>query len=54
LDAHEDVVRYVSWRPTKNSNYEVIASGGDVIKMLNKIFEGKKYRYLLLKIFINS
>ena len=30
LDAHEDVVRYVSWRPTKNSDFEVIASGGDV------------------------
>lgn len=31
LDSHEDVVRCVSWRPIKESNYDVIASGGDVI-----------------------
>lgn len=35
LDAHEDVVRYVTWRPTKESNFDVIASGGDVIYSLN-------------------
>jgi len=32
LDSHEDVVRDVSWRPSKDSNYDVIASGGDVYK----------------------
>ena len=31
LEAHEDVVRDVAWRNVKNSNYDVIVSGGDVI-----------------------
>jgi WD40 repeat protein len=30
FDAHEDVVRDVSWRTCKNSNLDIIASGGDV------------------------
>jgi protein transport protein SEC13 len=30
LEAHEDVVRDVAWRHVKNSNYDVIVSGGDV------------------------
>lgn len=33
LEGHEDVIRDVNWRPCKNekSNYDLIASGGDVI-----------------------
>ena len=30
LEAHEDVVRDIAWRNVKNSNYDVIVSGGDV------------------------
>jgi protein transport protein SEC13 len=36
LEAHEDVVRDIAWRNVKNSNYDVIVSGGDVnIENLN-------------------
>jgi WD40 repeat protein len=31
LEGHEDSIRDVNWRPSKNSNYDMIASGGDVI-----------------------
>lgn len=30
LEGHEDVIRDVNWRPTKESNFDLIASGGDV------------------------
>jgi WD40 repeat protein len=49
LEAHEDVARDVSWRPSKDSNYDIIASGGDVqsINFNNRI---KSHYYGLLKI----
>jgi hypothetical protein len=31
LEGHEDIIRDVNWRPTKESNFDLIASGGDVI-----------------------
>jgi len=32
LEGHEEVIRDVNWRPNKESNYDLIASGGDVNK----------------------
>jgi protein transport protein SEC13 len=32
LEAHEDIVRDVAWRTNTFSNYDTIASGGDVFK----------------------
>ena len=38
LEGHEEVVRDVYWRPSKETNYDVIASGGDVNKMKRLIY----------------
>jgi protein transport protein SEC13 len=38
LQGHEDFVRDVAWRPNSNSNFDTIASGGDVSKIFNIIF----------------
>ena len=33
LEGHDEVIRDVNWRPKNNSNFDLIASGGDVSKI---------------------
>jgi WD40 repeat protein len=35
LEGHEEAIREIAWRPKNDSDYDVIASGGDVIYYYN-------------------